>query len=156
MRAIVQRVREASVTVEGRRIAAIGVGLMVLLGAGHADSTGDAEWLADKLVHLRIFDNDDGKFDRSVLEIGGGVLLVSQFTLYADTRKGRRPSFTDAARPEQAAPLCESVAARLRHHGLPVATGQFGAHMQVALVNDGPVTLWLDSQTGDANAPARC
>jgi D-tyrosyl-tRNA(Tyr) deacylase len=156
MRAIVQRVREASVTVEGRRIAAIGVGLMVLLGAGHADSTSDAEWLADKLVHLRIFDNDDGKFDRSVLEIGGGVLLVSQFTLYADTRKGRRPSFTDAARPEQAAPLCESVAARLRHHGLPVATGQFGAHMQVALVNDGPVTLWLDSQTGDANAPARC
>jgi len=156
MRAIVQRVREASVTVEGQRVAAIGVGLMVLLGAGHADSTSDAEWLADKLVHLRIFDNDEGKFDRSVLEIGGGVLLVSQFTLYADTRKGRRPSFTDAARPEQAAPLCEAVAARLRRHGLPVATGQFGAHMQVALVNDGPVTLWLDSQAGDANAPARC
>jgi len=155
MRAIVQRVREASVTVEGQRIAAIGVGLMVLLGAGRADSAIDAEWLAEKLVHLRIFDNDDGKFDRSVLDIGGSVLLVSQFTLYADTRKGRRPSFTDAAHPEQAAPLCDAVAASLRRHGLPVATGQFGAHMLVALVNDGPVTLWLDSQAGDANAPVR-
>lgn len=155
MRAIVQRVREASVTVEGRRIAAIGVGLMVLLGAGRADSAIDAEWLAEKLVHLRIFDNDDGKFDRSVLDIGGSVLLVSQFTLYADTRKGRRPSFTDAAHPEQAAPLCDAVAASLRRHGLPVVTGQFGARMLVALVNDGPVTLWLDSHAGDANAPVR-
>jgi D-tyrosyl-tRNA(Tyr) deacylase len=158
MRAVVQRVREANVSVDGRRIAAIGPGLMVLLGVGTDDSEADAAWLADKVVRLRIFENTDGKFDRSVLDVGGAVLLVSQFTLYGDTAKGRRPSFTAAARPERAAPLCEAVAARMRGHGIHVETGQFGAHMDVALVNNGPVTIWLDSAETDlgAEAPRRC
>jgi len=152
MRAVVQRVREASVSVDGQRLAAIGAGLMVLVGVGHSDSIRDCEWLADKLVHLRLFENAAGKLDLSLLDTGGSVLLVSQFTLFADTRKGRRPSFTGAARPAQAAPLCEAMAARLRRHGVPVETGRFGAAMQVALVNDGPVTLWLDSQAGETAA----
>lgn len=145
MRAVVQRVREASVTIDGNAVATIGKGLMVLLGVGHSDDEVAASWMADKLTHLRIFENDAGKFDRSILEIGGSVLLVSQFTLYADTRKGRRPSFSDAARREHAAPLCEAVAEQLRRRNVPVATGRFGAHMQVSLINDGPVTVWLDS-----------
>ncbi|HUI27277.1 MAG TPA: D-aminoacyl-tRNA deacylase [Candidatus Kryptonia bacterium] len=145
MRAVVQRVREAGVTVDGRRLAAIGAGLMVLLGIGHDDDAAAAIWMADKLAHLRIFENAERKFDRSVRDVGGSVLLVSQFTLYADTRKGRRPSFSDAARPEQAAPLCNEVATLLRTRGVAVATGEFGARMQVDLINDGPVTVWLDS-----------
>ncbi|MBI4515775.1 MAG: D-tyrosyl-tRNA(Tyr) deacylase [Deltaproteobacteria bacterium] len=146
MRAVVQRVREAAVAVAGRQVAAIGPGLLVLVGVGTGDEPADATWLADKLAHLRIFENTEGKFDRSVNDVGGAILLVSQFTLYGDTRKGRRPSFSAAAHPEQAAPLCEAVAEQLRRQGVPVAVGQFGAHMQVALVNDGPVTLWLDSE----------
>lgn len=146
MRAIAQRVREASVTIDGRTVAVIGPGLMVLVGVGTADHGSDVDWLADKLVHLRIFENDVGKFDRSVRDTGGAMLLVSQFTLYADTRKGRRPSFSDAARPEVAAPLCTALAERVRTYGVPVATGEFGASMQVSLVNDGPVTIWLDSK----------
>jgi D-tyrosyl-tRNA(Tyr) deacylase len=149
MRAVVQRVREASVCVAGRPVAAIGEGLLALIGVGTGDQVSDAEWLADKLVHLRIFENDLGKFDRSVRDTGGAVLLVSQFTLCADVCKGRRPSFSDAARPEVAAPLCAAIADRVRAHAVPVATGEFGAHMQVALINDGPVTIWLDSRRTD-------
>jgi D-aminoacyl-tRNA deacylase len=147
MRAVVQRVREASVAVNRRPVARIGAGLLVLVGVGHGDDLAAVAWLAEKIAHLRIFENAEGKVDRSVLDEGGAVLLVSQFTLYADTSKGRRPSFTDAAHPQQAAPLCEDLALKLRAYGVPVATGEFGAHMEVALVNDGPVTLWLDSAT---------
>jgi D-tyrosyl-tRNA(Tyr) deacylase len=146
MRAVVQRVLKASVTVDGEQIAEIGPGLLVLLGVGTGDDEADAHWLADKLIHLRVFENAEGKFDRSVRDIDAAVLLVSQFTLYGDTHKGRRPSFIGAARPEHASPLCDSVAAHLRAHGLAVTTGKFGARMQVGLINDGPVTLWLDSR----------
>jgi len=145
MRAVVQRVREAGVVVNGRSVAAIGTGLLALLGIGKHDDITVAHWLAEKLVHLRIFEDDAGKFAHSILDVGGAVLLVSQFTLYADTRRGRRPSFSDAAPPEHAAPLCDEVAARLRACGVSVATGVFGAHMQVHLINDGPVTVCLDS-----------
>ncbi|HVN87640.1 MAG TPA: D-aminoacyl-tRNA deacylase [Candidatus Binatia bacterium] len=145
MRAVVQRVLHASVAVADRTIASIGPGLMVLLGVGHGDDDAIAARFAAKLAGLRIFDNTDGKFDRSVLDVGGAVLLVSQFTLYADARKGRRPSFSDAAPPDVAAPLCERVAAHLRALGVTVETGEFGARMQVSLINDGPVTIWLDT-----------
>lgn len=145
MRALVQRVARASVSVGGERISGIGRGLLVLLGVGAADDESAADWLADKLVGLRVFENDDGRFDRSVKDVDGEVLVVSQFTLYGDASKGRRPSFSEAARPERAEPLCERVAARLATHGLRVGRGRFGAHMQVELVNDGPVTLMLES-----------
>lgn len=146
MRAVVQRVASARVTAAGECLGAIGRGLLVLLGIARADATADADWLVDKLVDLRLFENDAGKFDRALRDVGGALLVVSQFTLLADTRKGRRPSFTDAARPEQAIPLYEHFVARARAHGLTVATGAFGAHMQVELVNDGPVTVLLDTQ----------
>ena len=145
MRALIQRVSTASVTVDGRTIGAIGPGLLILLGAGTGDGPADAEYLASKAAHLRIFEDAEGKMNRAVGEIGGSVLVVSQFTLFADTRKGRRPSFIDAAPPEVAAPLIDQFAARLQAAGIPVATGQFQAHMQVALINDGPVTIWIDS-----------
>mgnify|MGYP002358604009 FL=1 len=147
MRAVIQRVSEASVTVAGQVVGQIGRGLLVLLGVGHADGPGEAQQLAAKIAAMRIFPDDDGRFNRSVLDVRGAVLVVSQFTLYADTRRGRRPGFSDAAPPELAAPLVDTFADALRAQGLEVALGRFGAHMQVALVNDGPVTIMLDTAT---------
>jgi D-tyrosyl-tRNA(Tyr) deacylase len=144
VRAVVQRVSRAAVSVDGRVVARIGRGLLVLLGVAADDGEAVADWMADKLLGLRIFANDAGKFDRSVADVGGEVLVVSQFTLYADTRKGRRPSFVGAAPPEHAAPLYERVVERIAR-GVPVQPGVFGAHMDVELVNDGPVTVIVDS-----------
>jgi len=146
MRAVLQRVSEARVTVDGATIGAIGGGWLVLLGAGADDADADADWMARKIAELRVFEDEAGKMNRSVEEAGGAVLLVSQFTLYADMRKGRRPSFTGAMAPDAAARLVDRVAAALRARGLTVATGQFGATMDVALVNHGPVTIALDSR----------
>lgn len=146
MRAVVQRVSEASVEVAGEVVGRIDRGLLVLVGVGTADGPADADWLAERLVGLRIFADADGRFDASVIDVAGAVLVVSQFTLCADTRKGRRPSFTGAARPEQAEPLYQRVAGAIAARGVPVATGRFGADMQVRLVNDGPVTILLDSR----------
>ncbi|MCS6849900.1 MAG: D-aminoacyl-tRNA deacylase [Gemmataceae bacterium] len=145
MRAVVQRVRRASVTVEGELTGRIDEGLLVLLGVASTDTPADAQWLADKIVALRIFNDANGKMNRSLLEVGGAALVVSQFTLFGDCRKGRRPSFLGAAPPETAIPLYEAFVTAVRAHGVPVATGRFGAMMQVELVNDGPVTLILDS-----------
>ncbi|ADG05734.1 D-aminoacyl-tRNA deacylase [Kyrpidia tusciae] len=146
MRAVVQRVSRAEVRVEGERVARIGRGLLVLIGVSREDGEGDAVWLAEKLAGLRIFPDEAGKMGRSVLDVGGAVLTVSQFTLLGDCRKGRRPDFTGAAPAETALPLYERVNAHLREKGVRVETGVFGAHMDVELVNDGPVTLWLDSR----------
>jgi D-tyrosyl-tRNA(Tyr) deacylase len=147
MRALVQRVREASVTVDGRIADAVGPGLLVLAGIGSDDGDDDREWLARKIVALRIFDDDAGTMNRSVTEAGGGILAVSQFTLFASTKKGARPSWSGAAPPAVAAPAFDRfVAALAAALGRSVATGIFGATMQVALVNDGPVTIWLDSR----------
>ena len=146
MRALVQRVSKASVSIEGQLVATIKNGLVVLIGVGKGDSELDAQYLADKIANLRIFSDEADKFNLSALDIGGEMLVVSQFTLLADTRKGRRPSFSDAARPETAIPLYERFVATARAEGVRVATGEFGAHMQVALVNDGPVTIILDSR----------
>ncbi len=144
---LVQRVRRASVTVEGRVTGQIGLGLLVFLGVEEADSKEDAEWLAGKLAGMRIFADGDGKMNLDVRETGGEVLVVSQFTLHASTRKGNRPSFIRAARPEQAIPLYEDFKARVAAAlGKPVAAGSFGADMQVELLNDGPVTIWVDSK----------
>lgn len=143
MRAVVQRVSEASVAVDGRVTGAIGRGLMVLVGCGDGDGSEDARTLADKLANLRIFEDVEGKMNLSVLDIGGEVLVVPNFTLYGDCRKGRRPSFTGACAPETAARLVEEVAGALAAQGLTVARGEFGAHMHVSLTNDGPVTLLL-------------
>lgn len=145
MRAVIQRVREASVSVEGREVAAIGPGLLILLGVGQADTVEGARWLAGKVAALRIFEDAEGKMNRSVQEVGGAALVVSQFTLYGDARKGRRPSFTGAAPPEAAVPLLRVFVGDLRERGLPVQEGVFGAKMQVHLVNDGPVTILLDT-----------
>jgi D-tyrosyl-tRNA(Tyr) deacylase len=145
MRAVVQRVSRAGVTIDGEVVGAVGRGLLVLLGVAPSDTEAEARWLADKVVGLRIFPDADGKMNRDVAEAGGGVLAVSQFTLYGDCRKGRRPSFVGAAAPDLAEPLYEAFVAALRAHGVPVATGRFGAMMQVELVNDGPVTLLLDA-----------
>ena len=147
MRALLQRTTGADVRVDGAVVGEIGPGLVVLLGVGPDDTEAVAVELARKTAELRIFRDEDGRTNRSLVDIGGSVLMVSQFTLYADTRRGRRPSFADAARPEIAAPLVEAFAAGLRSHGLAVASGVFGAHMQVALINDGPVTIILDSAT---------
>jgi D-tyrosyl-tRNA(Tyr) deacylase len=146
MRAVVQRVREADVTVEGVTVGAIGPGLLVLLGVGTDDGAADARYIAGKIRDLRIFDDENGKMNRAVVEAGGAVLMVSQFTLYGDARKGRRPSFDAAARPDLARALYEDVARELRESGLRVETGVFQALMQVHLVNDGPVTILLDSR----------
>ncbi len=148
MRAVVQRVTEASVTVGGEAVGAIGPGLAVLVGAAEGDGVADAHALADKLVGLRIFPDDDGRMNRSVADAGGEVLVVSQFTLLADVRKGRRPSFTGAAAPEVAEPLVQAVAARVEAAGISCEGGRFGAMMQVRLVNDGPVTIVIDVQGG--------
>jgi len=146
MRSVVQRVARASVRVDRQVVGEVGQGLLVLLGVAQGDSDDDARWTADKLAQLRIFEDEAGKMNRSVQEVGGSVLLVSQFTLLGDARKGNRPSFTGAAQPELASALYEEVAALLRARALPVATGVFRAHMEVELVNDGPVTLLLDSR----------
>ena len=150
MRAVVQRVTHAQVDVlsanSKHTSGEIQQGLMVLLGVGNGDTDGDARYIADKIAYLRIFEDENGRLNRSVQDIGGSVLLVSQFTLYADARNGRRPSFSAAAAPEAANAWYEEVAALLRGHGLTVETGRFQSHMQVDLCNDGPVTLLLDSQ----------
>ena len=144
VRALVQRVQRASVTVEGQVVGSIGAGLCVLVGVTHDDDATAAERLATKVWNLRCFDDEAGAMNRSVAEVGGAVLVVSQFTLYGDTRKGRRPSYVDAARPEQAEPLCEAFVAALRALGAVVETGRFRTHMEVDLVNDGPVTLSVE------------
>jgi D-tyrosyl-tRNA(Tyr) deacylase len=146
VRVVIQRVSEASVTVDQKTVGAIGQGLMVLLGVAQGDTSQEAKSLAEKTAGLRIFEDDAGKMNRSVEEIGGSLLVVSQFTLLGDCRKGRRPGFTDAAPPELADQLYEEYVAALRSRGINVATGVFRAEMQVALVNDGPVTMLLDSR----------
>jgi len=148
MRVLLQRVSEASVRVEGRIVARIPAGLLLLVGVMQGDGVEAAERLAGKVAGLRIFPGDDGRFHRSLLDVGGAALVVSQFTLGADCRRGRRPSFSEAADPAVAEPLCDRFAATLRRRGVaPVESGVFGAHMEVALVNDGPVTLWLESSS---------
>jgi len=145
MRAVIQRVREARVRVDGRVAGEIGAGLLVLLGVGQSDTAETARDFAEKTAHLRIFGDEQGKMNRSLIETRGAALVVSQFTLYGDARGGRRPSYTEAAPPERAKQLYEDYAAALRALGVPVETGVFQAHMEVELVNDGPVTLLLDS-----------
>lgn len=145
MRALLQRVSRASVTVDGQVVGQIGQGLMVLLGIGQGDSEKQVKMLADKIVQLRIFEDDEGKMNRSLLDIQGEILVVSQFTLYADTRRGRRPGFTSAAPPALAVPLYEQCKSTLASYGLTVASGIFGATMSVQIHNEGPVTIWLDS-----------
>jgi D-tyrosyl-tRNA(Tyr) deacylase len=147
VRALLQRVTRAAVRVEGAEIAAIDRGLLVLLGVGHGDDDATADGLARRICELRIFEDEDGRTNRSLLDVGGACLVVSQFTLYADTRRGRRPGFTDAASPEVAKALWLRVADGIRAHGVDVGLGEFGAEMAVELVNDGPFTIWLD--TGD-------
>lgn len=148
MRALVQRVAEASVTINNQITGAIGHGVLVLLAVEAADTAEDIAWLAGKIVRLRILDDDTGVMNRSVQESGGGILVVSQFTLFASTKKGNRPSYARSARPEIAIPLYEQFIARLtQDFGRPIATGEFGANMQVRLTNDGPVTILLDTKT---------
>lgn len=146
MKAVIQRVSEASVAVDGQQIAAIGAGLMVLVCVEPGDGAREADFVARKIVSLRIFEDDAGKMNRSVVDVGGEALLVSQFTLAADLSRGNRPGFTGAADPSVAVPLYERVCARLLEHGVPVRTGVFGASMDVALVNHGPVTIWMDTK----------
>ncbi len=146
MRAVVQRAASASVDVDGRRVAEIGRGLLVLAGIEQADTEADAAWLADKLVHLRIFEDPAARMNLSVQDTAGSILLVPNFTVAGDARKGRRPGFDNAMRPEQAEPLFGRLTELTRTHGVPVQTGIFRAHMHVALVNEGPVTIWLDSK----------
>jgi D-tyrosyl-tRNA(Tyr) deacylase len=141
---VIQRVSRGRVVVQGREVAAIGSGLVIFLGIGPDDGEEQAHYLADKIANLRIFEDEDGKMNRSLLETGGKAMVVSQFTLYADTRKGRRPSFTDAALPVVASPLVERFAGMLRQLGVPTVTGEFGAHMLVEIANDGPVTIWME------------
>ena len=148
MRGVVQRVSAASVTVDGDTVGEISSGLVVLVGVEDGDTEADAISLADKIVGLRIFADDEGKMNRSVVEVGGSMLIVSQFTLLADVRKGRRPSFVRAAQPDVADPLVRTVADRVVGHDVPVATGEFGAHMHVSLVNDGPVTILIETDGG--------
>lgn len=146
MRAVLQRVRRAAVVIEGETVGVIERGLLVLLGVAPADTEKEARWLAEKVAGLRVFNDEAGKMNLGVAEVGGGVLVVSQFTLYGDCRKGRRPSFIGAAPPEIAVPLYEAFVNALRSLGLPVATGRFGAMMRVELINEGPVTLILDTK----------
>ena len=144
MRALLQRVSRASVTVNGRVVGRIGRGFVVLLGVTHADTRAEAEWVAAKIAGLRVFDDEAGKMNRALADVDGELLVVSQFTLYGDARKGRRPSFSDAAAPERAEPLVDYFVEQLRRAGFTVATGVFGAHMDVEIHNDGPVTLLVE------------
>ena len=148
MRAVVSRVAAARVLVDGDPVGEIGPGLLLLVGVGHGDTAAEARWLAGKVAQLRVFDDAQGRMNRSLLDTGGGALVVSQFTLYGDARKGRRPSYIDAAPPEQAEPLVEAVAAALAALSVPVARGRFGARMTVESAADGPVTILLDSARG--------
>lgn len=148
MRAVIQRVSEASVTVDGEVVGEIGRGFLVLLGITHSDSQAEATWLARKIAGLRIFEDDAGKMNLGLTDVGGAVLAVSQFTLYGDARKGRRPSFIEAARPEHAQPLYDYFCQQLAAEGIRVERGVFQAEMKVALINDGPVTLWLETENG--------
>ncbi|WKZ46275.1 MAG: D-aminoacyl-tRNA deacylase [Anaerolineales bacterium] len=144
MRVLIQRVSHASVKVNQETISSIGKGLLILLGVGHGDAEEQAAFLAEKTANLRIFEDDQGKTNLSVLDVKGEAIVVSQFTLYANTQKGRRPSFIEAALPEVAEPLVNRFVELLRGHGVPTQTGQFGAHMKVEIHNDGPVTIWLE------------
>lgn len=144
MRVLVQRVRQGRVIVADQPIAEIGRGVVLLVGVAPQDGSEQARYLAEKIANLRIFEDDQGKINRSLLDIQGQAIVVSQFTLYADTRKGRRPSFTDAALPEIARPLIDDFARLLIDQGVPTQTGEFGAHMLVEIANDGPVTIWLE------------
>ena len=144
MRVVVQRVKSGRVSVQGRRRAEIGQGVVILLGIAPQDREEEARYLAEKIAALRIFEDEAGKMNLSLLDVGGAAIVVSQFTLYADTRKGRRPSFTDAAPPEIARPLVERFAELLREQGVPTQCGEFGAHMLVEIANDGPVTIWME------------
>jgi D-tyrosyl-tRNA(Tyr) deacylase len=146
MRALLQRVRRAAVTVDGAEVARIGRGLLILLGVGKGDTEDTARFMAEKVASLRIFEDQNGKTNLSSLEIGGEAIVVSQFTLYADAAKGRRPSFTAAAAPEIAEPLVDRFAESLRKHGIPTQTGSFGQGMQVEIHNDGPLTIWLERE----------
>ncbi|AGA69931.1 D-tyrosyl-tRNA(Tyr) deacylase [Desulfitobacterium dichloroeliminans LMG P-21439] len=146
MRSVVQRVTQASVSVEGEVVGKIRAGLLIFFGVGQRDGVSDLDWLVDKIVGLRIFEDEDGKMNRSILDVGGEVLMVSQFTLYGDCRKGRRPSFSSAAPPEEAKILFEQAVEKIRGYGIHVETGVFQAEMKVELVNDGPVTMLLDSE----------
>ena len=154
MRAVVQRVTRASVVIANETVGEIGVGLVVLLGVTHDDTPTQAQWLAEKIAGLRIFNDADGKMNRDLADVGGAMLIVSQFTLYGDCRKGKRPSFIDAAPPAIAIPLYEAFINVVKSLGIPVATGRFGADMQVELVNDGPVTLIVDSRSTVVTIPA--
>jgi len=145
MRAVIQRVSSAQVSVGGQVVGQIGLGFLVLLGIAPADGEQEAQYLARKIVGLRVFEDSDGKMNLALADVGGSVLAVSQFTLYADVRKGRRPSFIDAARPEHAEPLYQHFCRMLAAEGIAVQQGIFQAHMAIALVNDGPVTIWMDS-----------
>jgi len=144
MRVVIQRVNHSSVKVDGEIIAEIGLGLVILLGVGPDDGDEQVDYLANKIANLRIFEDEAGKINRSVLDVAGQAIVVSQFTLYADTRKGRRPSFTKAAPPEIASPLVDQFAERLEAAGVPTQQGEFGAHMHVEIHNDGPVTIWME------------
>lgn len=146
MRVILQRSKQASVTVDGQVTGAIQKGYVLLVGITHSDTEEDIAYVAKKITDLRIWEDEDGKMNRSILEAGGDILSISQFTLYADTRKGKRPSFVEAARPEQAKPLWEAFNEQLKANGLHVETGIFGAMMDVALINDGPVTITIESK----------
>ncbi len=146
MRAVVQRVKRASVQVGGQTVGRIEAGFVALVGVARDDKSADADYLVEKIVELRVFEDETGKMNRSLGEVGGAVLAISQFTLLADCRKGRRPSFTDAAAPDAARPLFDHFVSGVRSRGIPIETGCFGATMQVALVNDGPVTILLDSK----------
>ena len=146
MRAVIQRVSRGSVLVDGEEIGAIGSGLVILLGVHRDDNTEDGKYLARKIVNLRIFSDENGKMNRSLLDVGGQALIVSQFTLWGDTRKGRRPSFIKAAEPDQAEKLYQDFVSEMNRQSITTATGAFGAMMELALINDGPVTLILDSR----------
>lgn len=146
MRALIQRVKSGAVYIDGKEVGRIGKGFVILLGVGQRDSIEDLDYLVDKVVNLRVFPDEEGKMNLSLLDVGGEVLVVSQFTLYADCRKGRRPSFTDAAPPDKGKEMYELFVSRLRERGLKVETGEFGAMMLVEIHNDGPVTIMLDSE----------
>ena len=144
MRVLIQRVSKASVTVEKQTVSSIGKGLLILLGIGHDDGEAQVKFLAEKTANLRIFEDQEGKTNLSILDVKGEAIVVSQFTLYANTQKGRRPSFIEAALPDVAEPLVNRFVGLLRGHGVPTQTGKFGAHMEVEIHNDGPVTIWLE------------
>jgi len=153
LRTLVQRVKEGAVLIDGREVGKIGKGVVVLLGVGQGDTMEDLDYLVDKVVNLRIFSDEEGKMNLSLIDVGGEALVVSQFTLYADCRKGRRPSFTDAAPPEKGKEMYEAFVNKLREKGIKVETGEFGAMMLVKIYNDGPVTIMLDSE--DRRRPRR-